>query len=94
MTVMWATQAYDTSRVEYHHGDRQDLQTVEGTTMKLEATNEQGLKYLHHVTLTDLTPKTKYFYNVRGRRTTVVKIRNNKSHTQDKILLQCPRYAF
>ncbi|KAH3819699.1 acid phosphatase type 7-like [Dreissena polymorpha] len=66
MNIMWATQVHDTSIVEFHTGDRQDMKRVEGQTRKLEADNTNGLKYLHHVKLEDLLPQTKYFYNVRG----------------------------
>ncbi|WAR25576.1 ACP7-like protein [Mya arenaria] len=67
MTVMWATEGYDSSVVEYHTGDRTQLQRAEGQTMKLDDTNDAGLKHLHHVTLRNLGPKTKYFYQVRGQ---------------------------
>jgi len=66
MTIMWATQSYDISRVEYHTGDRQLAKQVDGETRKLDTTNEQGLQYLHHVTLTKLSPQTKYYYHVKG----------------------------
>ncbi|XP_045164941.1 acid phosphatase type 7-like [Mercenaria mercenaria] len=66
MTIMWATRVHDISVVEYHTGDRQKAIKVEGETIKLDTTNEDGAKYLHRVCLHGLQPQTKYFYNVHG----------------------------
>lgn len=66
MTIMWATIGHDISVVEYHTGDRHESKKVEGETIRLETTNEDGAKYLHRVCLHNLEPQRKYFYNVRG----------------------------
>ncbi|KAL4227019.1 hypothetical protein ACF0H5_014995 [Mactra antiquata] len=66
VTIMWATRAHDISIVEYHTGDRQNAKRIEGETIKLDTTNEDGAKYLHRVRLLNLSPQTKYFYHVGG----------------------------
>lgn len=66
MTIMWATKTDDVTIVQYHTGDRQEITSVEGQTIKFETTNKNGANFLHRVSLHDLVPEKKYYYHVGG----------------------------
>lgn len=62
MVVMWSTPELCSAEVHYGDGPWTMTNVVEGTTVAMVYTNQDISSYLHRVKLSNLQPKTNYYY--------------------------------